>query len=234
MITSKSSEHKSFCRSPTVLSTSNMPRVNTAEAVEPARVMTRARNATAHPGLVDLDSARAHRNKDDIRREKELKKTKKQEEERKKAQANALKTAGRQFVVQQEKEEKAAAAADAKKYPRHRGMHNVKSLTFISFTYQKQQCPQNERLSKMNLRTSKKPPRLQREKGQGHVSSPSPYVYLSQCPYRLHNSFRAKASKAMPMWNAHQRKLVRCQLIPSRRHHYVAQVGWLLASLFPT
>jgi hypothetical protein len=80
----------------------------------PIRMMTRASNATKHPGNVLQEGSHVRRSKEEVQEAKRMKQAKKEEKEKWIAKAKALEAAGKAFVAEREVED---IGSD---FPRHR------------------------------------------------------------------------------------------------------------------
>lgn len=94
---------------------------NEPHTPRPTRMVTRAKNATVHPGALLRDAQRSRRTREEIAEEKELKNLQTEAKQRKKFADKARKARGRASIQQLEKIEAAATANAEHEFPRHRG-----------------------------------------------------------------------------------------------------------------
>jgi hypothetical protein len=87
---------------------------NTSEQGSTRRMVTRAKNATTHPGAAFKEATRAHRAKEVIQQEKDEKKARKEAEDQRVAKAKA----GKRYASRLEVEDVQAVSNNEKKIPR--------------------------------------------------------------------------------------------------------------------
>ena len=84
-----------------------------SDTAEPRRMVTRAKNATTHPGVAFKEAMRAHRAKDVIQQEKDVKQARKEAEDQRIATAKA----GKRYAARLEVEDAQALSDNEKKIP---------------------------------------------------------------------------------------------------------------------
>ena len=87
-----------------------------SDTAEPRHMVTRAKNATTHPGVAFKEATRAHRAKEVIQQEKDIKQARKEAEGQRVATAKA----GKRYAAHLEKEDAQDLNDNKKKIPQSR------------------------------------------------------------------------------------------------------------------